>query len=59
MEQMVSVISLGIFQKQDTDNTIVMDRDPKPVGEGQGMNAWLCSLFSSIRYIALLAGKTL
>jgi hypothetical protein len=39
MEQMVSVISLGIFQKQDTDNTIVMDRDPKPVGEGQGMNA--------------------
>ncbi len=56
---MVSVISLGIFQKQDTDNTIVMDRDPKPVGEGQGMNAWLCSLFSSIRCIALLAGKTL
>jgi hypothetical protein len=39
VEQMVSAISLGIFQKQDTDNTIVMDRDPKPVGEGQGMNA--------------------
>jgi hypothetical protein len=32
VEQMVSAISLGIFQKQDTDNTIVMDRDPKPVG---------------------------
>jgi hypothetical protein len=29
---MVSAISLGIFQKQDTDNIIVMDRDPKPVG---------------------------